>query len=83
MNSTIASIKTNLESVIKEQQTTQFAVASFGDVAFPNPFTVIQALTNNVAALVAAVDSLTAEGGGDIPEEISTGAITFRAYGIL
>jgi von Willebrand factor type A domain len=90
MGPAIASIKTNLDSVItavtNAQPTAQFAVTSFGDLAFPNPFTVNQPLTSSVAALTAAVGSLTASGGGDIPEdwinalyEISTGAITFRA----
>jgi hypothetical protein len=90
MSPTIASIKTNLESVITAvigvQPSAQFAVTSFGDLAFPNPFTVNQPLTTNVADLKTAVNSLTASGGGDIPEDwinalykISTGAITFRA----
>ncbi|KIW33602.1 uncharacterized protein PV07_00438 [Cladophialophora immunda] len=90
MSPTIDNIKTNLEAVITAvmnvQPSAQFAVASFGDIADPKPFTVLQALTNSVAALQAAVGSLTAGGGGDIPEdwinalyEISTGAIAFRA----
>src|SRR6266513_5519775 len=49
MGSAIASIKTNLDSVINTvigaQSSAQFAVTSFGDLAFPNPFTVNQPLT--------------------------------------
>jgi len=89
MGPAIASIKTNLDSVITAvigvQSSAQFAVTSFGDLAFPNPFTVNQVLTNDESLLKAAVNSLTASGGGDIPEDwinalykISTGAITFR-----
>lgn len=90
MSSAIGDIKANLDSVISTvnggQPSAQFAVASFGDLADPNGFQVNQALTNNVPALQAAVDSLKAELGGDIPEdwinalyELSTGAVTFRA----
>jgi hypothetical protein len=89
MGPAIANIKTNLDSVISTvtggQPTAQFAVTSFGDLAFPNPFTVKQPLTSNVGALEAAVGSLTAAGGGDTPEDwinalyqIATGAIAFR-----
>lgn len=90
MGTTITNIKTNLESVITAvthlQPTAQFAVASFGDIEDPIPFAVKQQLTSNIIDLKNAVNSLTASGGGDLPEDwinalfqISTGAITFRA----
>jgi hypothetical protein len=88
MGPTIANIKTNLDKVISSVTGTQpnarFAVASFGDFADPNRFQVNQPLTNNVAALQAAVDSLKPEGGGDAPEDwinalyqLSMGAVSF------
>jgi len=90
MSSAIANIKANLDNVISSvtsaQPSAQFAVVSFGDFADPNAFQVNQPLTNNVPALQAAVNSLTAEGGGDLPEDwinalylLSTGAVTFRS----
>jgi hypothetical protein len=90
MGSTIANIKTNLDSVISSVTATQpgaqFAVASFGDFADSNAFQVNQALTTDVAKLQAAVNSLKAVGGGDLPEDwinalykLSTGAVTFRS----
>jgi hypothetical protein len=89
MGGAIGNIKTNLANVISTvktaQPSAQFAVASFGDIADPNAFQVNQGLTDNVPALQAAVNSLTAALGGDTAEDwinalykLSTGAVTFR-----
>lgn len=89
MKSSIANIKTNMINVISEvskvQRDAQFAVVSYGDFADPNRFTVNQGLTNNAIALQNAVNSLTAELGGDEDEDwinalyqLSTGALTYR-----
>jgi hypothetical protein len=91
MAGAINNIKTNLDSIISTitaaQPSALFAVTSFGDYTMgPYAFEVNQALTNNVAALHTAVNSLPATGGGDIPEDwinalfvLTTGAITYRA----
>lgn len=89
MGGAIANIKTNLLSVIStvkaSQPAAEFAIASFGDVAEPNPFQVRQGLTGDESALQTAVNSLSVLGGGDFPEdwinalyELATGAVTFR-----
>ena len=89
MTGPIVDIKKNLISVIKtvkaEQPDAEFAVVSFGDFAEPTRFKVVQALTDNEPALQAAVNSLSAGGGGDDPEdwinalyELSTGAVSYR-----
>ena len=89
MGPAISNIKTNLANVIStvksSQPTARFAVASFGDIAEPDAFQVVQGLSDDVAALQAAVNSLTANDGGDWPEdwinalgELATGAVTFR-----
>jgi hypothetical protein len=90
MGGAIGNIRTNLANVISTVKTAQpsaeFAVASFGDIADPNPFQVRQGLTDDVTALQTAVNSLTAGGGGDTPEDwinalykLSTGAVTYRS----
>jgi hypothetical protein len=92
MNDTIENIKTNLHSVISTvrdaQPNAQFAVASFGDLADPNGFDVVQGLTDDNIALQDAVNSLRADHGGDEAEDwinalylLSTGAISFRTGG--
>ncbi|KAK4039110.1 hypothetical protein C8A01DRAFT_36943 [Parachaetomium inaequale] len=89
MSGPIGNIKTNLATVIStvkaSQPAAEFAIASFGDIADPNPFQVRQGLTGDEAPLQAAVNSLAAGGGGDLPEDwinalyrLSTGDIAFR-----
>lgn len=88
MGSAISNIKANLDTVISTvtSANAQFAVASFGDLADPNGFQVNQPLTSSVPLVKAAVNSLTAQLGRDIPEDwinalykLATGAVTFRA----
>jgi len=92
MSPTIGNIQNNLKDVITtvkaEQPNAQFAVASFGDFRDPNAFKVNQQFTSNVGLLQAAVDSLKAQFGQDIPEDwinalfqLSNGAVTFRTGG--
>jgi hypothetical protein len=89
MGGAIANIKSNLASVIStvkgSQPNAEFAVASFGDIADVPPFQVRQGLTGDVPALQAAVNSLSAGGGGDFPEDwinalykLSTGDVSYR-----
>jgi hypothetical protein len=89
MGVAINDIKKNLDKVITTvtdgQPNAQFAVVSFGDLRDSSGFKVVQGLTKDVPTLHAAVDSLTAGGGGDDPEdwinalyELSTGAVTYR-----
>lgn len=93
MGGAINNIKANLQSVISSvtssQPTAEFAVVEFGDfntAVSPVPFKVDQGLTSDVTALQNAVNALTANGGGDFPEDwinglyqIATGAISFRS----
>jgi len=89
MDTAITDIRTNLDKVINTvtggQPNAQFAVTSFGDLSDSSGFDVVQELTKDVDKLHAAVDSLTAGGGGDDPEDwinalfrLSTDAISYR-----
>ncbi len=89
MGGSIANVKAGLATVIAtvkaDQPAAQFAVASFGDVRDPVPFQVRQGLTNDAVLLQTAVNSLSAGGGFDTPEDwinalyqLSTGAVTYR-----
>lgn len=90
MGLAIDNVKANLITIISKVRASQleadFAVAQFGDrTASPLPFQVVQGLTHDAAAVQVAVNSLTANGGGDAPEDwinalfqLSTGAVTFR-----
>ncbi|KAK3897816.1 hypothetical protein C8A05DRAFT_38602 [Staphylotrichum tortipilum] len=89
MSGAIANVKANLVNVIStvkaSQPEAEFAVASFGDINDPNPFQVRQDLTADPGALQAAVNTLSASGGGDFPEDwinalfkVSTGSVSFR-----
>jgi hypothetical protein len=89
MTGAIENVQANLQEIITDIKAAQpdahGAVVSYKDFTDPDPFTVVQNLTADEAALQAAVDSLSAAGGGDTPEawinalfEISTGAISFR-----
>jgi len=91
MGGAIDNVKANLQDVINDvraaQPTAHFAVASYrdsGDGA--ELFRVRQNLTDDAAALQAAVNGLDADGGGDAPEawinalfQVSDGAIAYRA----
>ncbi|GGQ67856.1 vWA domain-containing protein [Couchioplanes azureus] len=91
MGGAIANVRDNLHSVITtvraSQPSAQFAVASYRDDSDgAELFRVRQNLTADEAAVQAGVDSLVADGGGDLPEawvnglfQVSTGAIDYRA----
>ncbi|MGW5667717.1 VWA domain-containing protein [Micromonospora sp. NPDC003776] len=90
MGPAIANVRTNLQQVINNvrgaQPSAEFAVASYrdeGDGA--ELFRVRQGLTDDATALQSAVNGLTADGGGDVPEawvnalyQVSDGAIAYR-----
>ena len=90
MGGAIENVKANMAGVIAavraSQPDAQFAVAQYCDFGDPAPaFDVVQDLTADDAAVVAAVDRLALCDGGDWPEaqlnalwEIGSGAITFR-----
>ena len=90
MGGAIDNVKANMAGVIAavraSQPDAQFAVAQYCDFGDPAPaFDVVQDLTGDDAAVVAAVDSIALCDGGDWPEaqlnalwEIGSGAITFR-----
>ncbi len=90
MGSAIDNVKENMAGVIAavraSQPDAQFAVAEYCDFGDPAPaFDVVQDLTGDEAAVIAAVDSIALCDGGDWPEaqmnalwEIGSGAITFR-----
>jgi hypothetical protein len=91
MGGAIDNVKTNLHTVVtnvrSSQPSAQFAVASYRDESDgAELFTVRQPLTADEPSVQAGVDSLAADGGGDLPEawinglfQVSTGAITYRA----
>ncbi len=92
MGGAIANVQANLHQVVTDvtsaQPTARFAVASYKDVACDgsDAFVVEQNLTAVEADVQAAVDSYSAGGGCDIPEDwinalvqVSTGAIAYRA----
>jgi hypothetical protein len=90
MSGSIANIRAGLATIIStvktDQPSAQFAVTSFGDVQDPVPFQVRQGLTDDTALLQTAVNTLSAGGGFDTPEDwinalyqLSTGAVTYRA----
>jgi hypothetical protein len=92
MGGAIANVQANLHTVVTNvkaaQPTAQFAVASYKDTEScdPDPFTVEQNLTANEPDVQAAVDTLSASGGCDFPEDwinalfqVSTGAVSYRA----
>ena len=90
MGGAIDNVKANMADVIAEVRASQpdarFAVAQYCDFGDPDPaFDVVQDLTGDDAAVIAAVDSITLCSGGDWPEaqlnalwEIGNGAIAFR-----
>lgn len=91
MGGAIANVQTNLQQVINQvravQSGAQFAVASYRDAGDgAELFRVRQNLTDNDAAVQAAVDDLAVGGGGDFPEawinalhRVSDGDIAYRA----
>jgi hypothetical protein len=93
MGPVIANVKTNvgaiLSNVLAAQPTSQFAVAMYKDMADPLPFSVLQDLTANAAAVQTAINKLSPpSGGGDDPEDfinalfqVAKGAISFRPDG--
>lgn len=90
MGEEIANVQAKLAAAITEikaaQPDAQGAVVSYKDESDgAGLFEVRQDLTGSEAALQAAVDGLSASGGGDLPEawgyalwRVSTGAITYR-----
>lgn len=72
MGSAIGSVKADLGSIITSvkgaQPDAQFAVVSYKDFGDPDPFEVNTDLTADQPTAQAAVDGLTAAGGGDFPE---------------
>lgn len=72
MGAAINNVKTNMASIIStveaSQPEAQWAVASYRDAGDSMPFTVHSDLTGDTAATLAAVNSLSAAGGGDAPE---------------
>ncbi|MFI7599076.1 vWA domain-containing protein [Actinoplanes sp. NPDC049681] len=91
MGGAIANVRDNLHAVVTNvrasQPSAQFAVASYRDEDDgAELFRVRQNLTADEGAVQTAVDSLVADGGGDLPEawvnglfQVSTGAIDYRA----
>jgi hypothetical protein len=90
MGGAIDNVKAHMADVIATVEASQpdarFAVAQYCDFGDPAPaFQVLQDLTGDGAAVVAAVDSIALCDGGDLPEaqlnglwEIGNGAIGFR-----
>jgi hypothetical protein len=90
MGSAIDNVKAHMAEVITAVRASQpdarFAVAEYCDFGDPAPaFTVVQDLTSDDDAVIAAVDSIVLCDGGDWPEaqlnalwEIGNGAISFR-----
>ena len=89
MNPAIGNVQANLSTIITTVQTAQpdaqFAVADYKDMGDSQPFTVDSNLTASAATAIAAANSITASGGGDIPEDqinalyqVGSGAIGFR-----
>ena len=90
MGNAIDNVKANMSDVIAavraSQPDAQFAVTQYCDFGDPEPaFNVVQGLTGDDAAVLAAVDSIALCDGSDWPEaqlnalwEIGSGAITFR-----
>ena len=89
MNPAIGNVQANLSTIITTVQPAhpdaQFAVADYKDMGDSQPFTVDSNLTASAATAIAAANSITASGGGDIPEDqinalyqVGSGAIGFR-----
>jgi von Willebrand factor type A domain len=90
MGTAIDNVKANMAGVIATVRASQpdarFAVAQYCDFGDPEPaFEVVQDLTGDDDAVIAAVDSIALCDGGDWPEaqlnalwEIGNGAISFR-----
>lgn len=89
MGGVISNVRTNantiLSNVASAQPDAQFAVAEYKDAADSTPFRVAQNLTADPADVTAGINSLSASGGGDFPEDgigalyqVATGAVGFR-----
>ncbi len=90
MGDAIDNVKANMAGVIaavrESQPDARFAVAQYCDFGDPEPaFQVVQDLTGDGDAVIAAVDSITLCSGGDWPEaqlnalwQIGSGAISYR-----
>ena len=74
MNPAIGNVQANLSTIITTVQTAQpdaqFAVADYKDMGDSQPFTVDSNLTASAATAIAAANSITASGGGDIPARL-------------
>lgn len=72
MGSAIGNVRTNMAAIIStveaSQPDAQWAVASYRDAGDAAPFTVHSNLTGDTPTTLAAVNSLSAGGGGDEPE---------------
>ncbi|MGE0687663.1 MAG: vWA domain-containing protein [Dehalococcoidia bacterium] len=64
-----AGIGTIMAGVLAESPNAQFCAAQYKDVVDPFSFNLDQALTTNTSAVQAAVNSWSASGGGDFPED--------------
>jgi hypothetical protein len=90
MGGAINNVKANMAGVIASVKASQpdarFAVAQYCDIGDPAPaFTLLQNLTGDDAAVIAAVNSIALCDGGDLPEAqlnalwvVGSGAIAFR-----
>ncbi|WP_244312434.1 vWA domain-containing protein [Microbispora hainanensis] len=89
MGGVISNVRTNANTILSNiaaaQPDARFAVAEYKDAADSTPFRVAQNLTADPADVTAGINSLSASGGGDFPEDgigalyqVATGAVGFR-----
>lgn len=90
MGGVISNVQTNanmiLSNVASAQPDAQFAVVEYRDMSDTTPFRVAQNLTANQADVTNGLNSLSASGGGDLPEaglnalfQVASGAVDFRS----